>query len=340
MKLRIPAAAMTALVASMFFSGTAVANDSEIKERTIRFGYFVTGDHPVGIGARKFGELVAEKSGGKIKVRDFPSSQLGNEMQQQSALIGGTQEMAAPGSPQLVGMVKEFGILDFPYIVSNLSQADALLDGPFGQALLDRLPEHGIIGLGYWENGFRHVTNSKRPIRKLEDLEGLKVRVQLNPVFIETFEAFKMNPVPLSFSELYTAMETRTVDAQENPLPLILTTKFHEVQKYAGLTGHVYGNNIILMSKKFWDKLSPTEQEIIREAADEAKAYQRQVSRDILAKAVEALRDEGMQVDEWPQSEIDRMREVSRPIVEKYSAQYDPKLVELFKAQLQEVSSK
>lgn len=340
MKLRFPALAITMLAASVCFSGSAAADNSDIKERTIRFGYFVSGDSPVGIGAKKFGELVAEKSGGKIKVRDFPSSQLGNEMQQQSALIGGTQEMAAPGSPQLVGMVKEFGILDFPYIVGNLQQADALLDGPFGQALMDRLPEHGIIGLGYWENGFRHVTNSKRPIRKLEDLEGLKIRVQLNPVFIETFEAFKMNPVPLSFSELYTAMETRTVDAQENPLSLILTNKFYEVQKYAGLTSHVYGNNMVLMSKKFWDTLSPTEQRIIREAADESKAYERKISREILAKAIEDLRANGMQVDEWPQSEIDRMREVSRPIVEKYSAQYDPKLMELFNSEIKRISSK
>jgi TRAP-type transport system periplasmic protein len=310
---------------------------ADIQERTIRFGYFVTADHPVGIGARKFGEIVAAKSGGKIKVRDFPSSQLGSEMQQQTALIAGTQEMAAPGSPQLVSMVKEFGILDFPYIVSSLGEADALLDGPFGQALLDRLPEKGIMGLGYWENGFRHVTNSRRPIKRLEDLEGLKIRVQLNPVFVETFKAFKMNPVPLAFSELYTAMETRTVDAQENPLPLILTTKFYEVQKYVGLTGHVYGNNIILMSKKFWDKLSPTEQKIMRESMEEAKAYERKVSREILQKAIADLRAKGMQVDELPKSEIDRMHALAKPIIAKFSAEYDPTLVKLFNQEVQRV---
>lgn len=315
----------------------APALAQDIQDRTIKFGYFVNAESPVGHGVRKFAEIVAAKSGGKLKVREFPAAQLGNENQQQSALIAGTQEMAAPGSPQLVGAVKEFGLLDFPYIVSTLPQADALLDGPFGQSLLKTLPAKGIVGLGYFENGFRHVTNSKRPVKGLADLDGLKIRVQLNPVFIDTFRAFKTNPVPLGFGELYTALETKAVDAQENPLPNIVTTKFYEVQKYLSLTGHVYGNNIILMSKKFWDKLSATEQKIISEAMTEAIAYQRKISREQLAKGLDDLKAAGMQIDDVAQSEKDKMREISKPITEKFMTQYDAETVKLFKTELERI---
>jgi len=326
-----------AVVGALFATVPAQADD--IQDRVIRFGYFVNNDHPVGFGVRKFGELVAERSGGKIQVREFPSSQLGNENQQQSALIAGTQEMAAPGSPQLVGAVKEFGLLDFPYLVSTREQAHDFLDGPFGQALLDRLPQHGIVGMGYWENGFRHVTNSRRPVKGMDDLAGLKIRVQLNPVFIETFQALGTNPIPLSFSELYSALETKTIDAQENPLPLIVTSRFAEVQSYVGLTGHVYGNNIVLMSKVFWDSLSDTEKTIISESMDEAIAYQREISAEQLATAVDELTKAGMQVDDVSDEEKARMRAVLEPVTAKFLPQYDQDVVELFNSELERINA-
>ena len=206
---------------------------------------------------QKFTEIVAAKSGGKIKVREYPSNQLGSEMQQQSALRGGTQEMQSPATTSLVGIVKEFGLIDFPFIVSTPQQADALLDGPLGTALLAKLPERGLVGLGYWDLGFRNVTNSRRPITKGEDLAGIKIRVIPNPVYLETFKTFGANPVPMSFTELYTALETEAVDGQENPFSVILSNKFYEVQKYLSVTNHTYSTNIILVCKKFWDKLSP-----------------------------------------------------------------------------------
>ena len=145
---------------------------------------------------------MAAKSGGKLKVQEFPGSVLGSDMQQQSALQGGTQEMVAPSTTSLAGIVKEFGLIDFPFAVGNFAQADALLDGSSGKALMAKLPEKGLVGLGYWDLGFRNVTNSKRPITRPEDLEGLKLRVIPNPVFVKTFQAFKANPVPLAFAEL------------------------------------------------------------------------------------------------------------------------------------------
>ena len=274
----------------------AMAQD--IQERTIRFGHLNNTDHPVSLGVHKFAELVAAKSGGKLKVQEFPSSTLGNELQQQSALQGGVQEMSAPATTSLAGIVKEFGLVDFPFSVGSFAQADALLDGPLGQALIAKLPEKGLVALGFWDLGFRNVTNSKRPIAKAEDLEGLKLRVIPNPVFLETFKAFKANPVPMAFAELYGALEAKAVDGQENPFSVILSNKFFEVQKYLSATNHVYAANIVLVSKKFWDGLSPTEQRLMKEAADETRAYQRKVSREAAQKAVAELQAKGMQYNE------------------------------------------
>jgi tripartite ATP-independent transporter DctP family solute receptor len=315
-------------------AGTPAAHAQDIKERTIRFGHLNNTDHPMSMGARKFGELVAAKSGGKLTVKEFPSSQLGNELQQQSALQGGVQEMSAPAPTSLAGIVKEFGLLDFPFIVSNFQQADALVDGPVGRALLAKLPEKGLVGLTFFDLGFRNVTNSKRPITKGEDLDGLKLRVIPNPVFLETFRTFKANPVPMPFAELYPALETKAVDGQENPFSVILSNKFFEVQKFVSATNHVYAANIILVSKKFWDTLSPAEQKILQESANEARDYQRTVSREIAGKAVAELKGKGMQFNELSPAEQARMREAVKPIHEKFSAEYDPAIVKTFRTEM------
>src|SRR3954468_2396005 len=274
------------------------ANSQDVQERVIKFGHLNNADHPVSMGVKRFAEILAAKSGGKMKVQEYPASQLGNEMQQQAALQGGVQEMSAPATTSLAGIVKEFGLVDFPFSVSSFAQADALLDGPLGQALIAKLPEKGLVALGYWDLGFRNVTNSKRPITKVEDFDGLKLRVIPNPVFLDTFKAFKANPVPMPFAELYGALESKAVDGQENPFAVILSNKFFEVNKFVSATNHVYAANIVLVSKKFWDRLTPAEQKVLHEAADESRAYQRQVSRAAAAKAVGELQAKGMQYNE------------------------------------------
>lgn len=321
--------------AAFALAGSALAQD--IQERTIKFGHLNNTDHPVSFGVKRFAELVAAKSGGKLKVQEFPSSQLGNEMQQQSALQGGVQEMSAPATTSLAGIVKEFGLVDFPFAVTTFAQADALLDGPFGQALLARLPEKGLVSLGYWDLGFRNVTNSKRPITRAEDLDGLKIRVIPNPVFLETFKAFKANPVPMPFAELYGALESKAVDGQENPFAVILSNKFYEVNKFVSATNHVYAANIVLVSKRFWDRLSPAEQKIMNDAAAETRAYQRQVSREAAKKAVGELQAKGMQYNEPSAAEQARMREIAKPVTEKFAASYDPAIVNLYNTELAKV---
>jgi tripartite ATP-independent transporter DctP family solute receptor len=326
-----------AMLGATLTLATAGALAQDIQERTIKFGHLNHTDHPVSMGVRKFAELLAAKSGGKLKVQEFPSNQLGNELQQQSALQGGVQEMSAPATTSLAGIVKEFGLIDFPFAVANFQQADALLDGPFGQELLKKLPEKGLVSLGYWDLGFRNVTNSKRPIAKAEDLEGLKLRVIPNPVFLDTFKTFKANPVPMPFAELYGALESKAVDGQENPFAVILSNKFYEVNKYVSATNHVYAANIILVSKKFWDKLSPTEQKIMHDAANEARAYQRQASRAAAAKAVDELKAKGMQYNDVSAAEQARMRDIAKPVTEKFAASYDPALVKLYQSELARV---
>ena len=309
-------------------------------DRIIRFGHLNNPDHPVSLGTKKFAEVLAAKSGGKMKVQEYPASQLGSDMQQQSALQGGIQQMSAPASTSLAGIVKEFGLLDFPFTVSTFEQADALLDGPLGQSLQAKLPEKGLVALGFWDLGFRNVTNSKHPIARPEDLAGLKIRVIPNPVFIETFQAFKSNPVPMPFAEVYGAMESKAIDGHENPYAVILSNKFYEVQKYFSSTNHVYGANIVLVSKRFWDQLSADEQKWMKEAADEARVYQRRVSREAAEKAVAELQSRGMQFNRVADAELARMRQVALPVTQKFAATYNPETVKLYNDELARIRGK
>jgi tripartite ATP-independent transporter DctP family solute receptor len=330
MRTKLIHAALAAMLCTVAMAGNA----QDIQERTIRFGHLNNTDHPVSAGVQKFAELVAAKSGGKLKVKEFPASQLGNEMQQQSGLQGGVQEMSAPASTSLAGIVKEFGLIDLPFSVTDFAQADALLDGPLGKTLVAKLSDKGLIALGFWDLGFRNVTNSKHPITKPEDLAGLKIRVIPNPVFLDTFRAFKANPVPMPFAELYGALESKAVDGQENPYSVILSNKFYEVQKYVSATNHVYAANIVLVSKKFWDKLSPAEQRVMSEAADEARVYQRSVSRDAAQKAVAELQAKGIAYNTIEPAERVRMQQIVKPVIEQFTNSYDPAIVKLYQDEL------
>ena len=310
------------LIPSLLAASASIAAD--IRERNIKMGMVLNIDHPQGQALTKFAELVAQKSGGKMKVKLYPGGVLGNDVSMTSALQGGTQEMAVPDTAVLVGIegLKEFGLLNLPFLFNTSQEADAVVDGPFGQKLLAKLPEKGLIGLGFWENGFRHVTNSRKPISKAEDFAGLKLRVIQNPLFIDTFSALGANAVPMSFPELYTALETKTVDGQENPLAIILASKFYEVQKHIVLSKHLYSLWPFLMSKKFWDRLTPDEQKVITEAANEAKDYERKIIRAYDAKALEELKSKGMQVTTLPEGEIAKMREKLKPVWAKFTKEF------------------
>ena len=229
------------LTATMLCSPLAsfTAHADDVRSRMIRFGYGLNENSNQGRAAKLFAEEVAKASDGKLKVRTFGAASLGSDDQMQSALIGGAQEMMVGSTATLVGITKEMAVWDTPFLFSSAEQADAVLDGPVGRQVMDKLEEKGLVGLVYWENGFRNLTNNTRPISKLEDFSGVKLRVMPNPVFLETFKLMGANAVPLPFSELFTALETKAVDGQENPFNTILSSKFYEVQKYLTVTNHV-----------------------------------------------------------------------------------------------------
>ena len=194
----------------------------------------------------------------------------------------------------------------------TIRSSDTVIDGPVGTALAAKLPSSGLVGLGYWELGFRQLTNSRHPVTTVGDIEGLKFRVIQSPIYIELFNALGANAVPMPFTELYTALETGAIDGQENPAPSILTAKLDEVQKYMTLTNHTYNPQMVMISGKFWDKLNEEERQFVQQAVLEARDYQRMVSREQAAKAVEELKSEGMEVTELPAEKVSKFREKAK----------------------------
>ncbi|EWY36443.1 ABC transporter substrate-binding protein [Skermanella stibiiresistens SB22] len=322
------------ILSSLMFLGTA-ANAADIKSRTVKFAFQNTKEHPQGQGAQKFADLIAAKSDGKIKVRLFPGGTLGGDVQTISAIQGGTVEMSVMNAGLLSGLSKEFVVLDLPFLFNNEKEADAVLDGPIGKHLTDTLPEKGLIGLGYWDLGFRNVTNNRHAIAKADDIAGLKIRVVQSPIFIDLFKALGANPVPMPFPELYTALETGTVDGQENPTKTIELQKFYEVQKYMTVTRHVYNPQLLFVGKKLWDQLSDDEKKIFREAADEATAFQRGISHQENIDSIAALKGHKVQVTELAPEEIEKLRAKVQPVIDQYSAQVGEDLMKQMKAEIE-----
>lgn len=299
------AATAAAALATPFAASWA----QDIKPRIIRFGYGLNEISNQGRATKLFAEEVEKASGGKMKIRAIGAAALGSDVQMQQALIGGAQEMMVGSTATLVGITKEMAIWDTPFLFDNAREADVVLDGPVGQKVMDKLQEKGLVGLVYWENGFRNLTNNKRAVTKLEDMDGIKLRVMQNNVFIDSFKTLGANAVPLPFSELFTALETKTVDGQENPYNTILSSKFYEVQKYLTVTNHVYSPWIVLVSKKYWDGLSKDEHKVLLDAARKSRDFERQDTRAEADKALADLKSKGMQINQLSPAEANRMRE-------------------------------
>lgn len=300
---------LIAAAAALTLAAPMASWAQDIKPRLIRYGYGLTEASNSGRASRLFAEEVEKASGGKMKVRTIGNAALGSDVQMQQALIGGAQEMMVGSTATLVGITKEMAIWDTPFLFDNAREADMVLDGPVGQKVMDKLQEKGLVGLVYWENGFRNLTNNKRAITRLEDIDGIKLRVMQNNVFIESFKTLGANAVPLPFSELFSALETKTVDGQENPYNTILSSKFYEVQKYLTVTNHVYSPWIVLVSKKYWDGLSKDERKVLLDAAKKSRDFERQDTRAEADKALAELKGKGMQINQLAPSEANRMRE-------------------------------
>lgn len=321
-----------AMVTMFVVSGFASAQD--IKERTIKFATQNPKGHPIPTGMEKFAELVTTKTGGKIKVNLFPGGVLGSDTHNVSALQGGTLEMVSMNAGILASQVKEFGIFDFPFMFANGAEVDAVVDGPFGQMMFDKLDDKGLIGLAYFELGFRNMTNSRRAINRVEDIAGLKLRVIPNVINVDWVNALGATPTPLAFPEVYAALEQKAIDGQENPFTVILANKIFEVQKFLAITNHQYNPQAVLISKKFWDSLTADEKKILRDSAREAAVFQRKFNREQMGAALDGLKKGGMQVTEFNAAEMAKLREKMKPVIEKHSAIVGREVVNALQAEL------
>ncbi|ATI65253.1 TRAP-type mannitol/chloroaromatic compound transport system, periplasmic component [Edwardsiella tarda] len=322
------------LIASALIFLPLTSSATDIHSRILKMPIVNAIDHPQGVGAKVFAEEVAKNSNGKIKIKIFPNGTLGGEQQVASAMQGGTIEVSMMSPAQIVGTVPQFIVLDFPFTLKNEAQADAVLDGPFGKQLMSYMPEKGWVGLAYMEQGYRSISNNKRPINTLEDIKGLKIRTILNPLYIDMLNALGANAIPMPFPELYTAMETKTVDGQENPETSIDANKYYEVQKYFSGTRHIYNPQMLMVSKKLWDQLSEDERQIFQQAALTARDAQRQFAREMTEKSRANLLANGMQLNEISAAELARMQSVVQPVIDKYAAKLDPELVKQFQQEL------
>ena len=316
--------------AALALTGTAIAQD-----KTLKFATQNPKGHPIVMGLEKFKEVVEAKSGGKIKVNLFPGGTLGSDQANVSALQGGTLEMVSMNSGILANQVKEFAIYDFPFMFSSETEADAVLDGAFGKKLHAKLEEKGLIGLAYYELGFRQVTNSKRPVTKVEDLEGLKLRVIPNPINVDWVKALGANPTPLPFPEVYSALEQKAIDGQENPITVINANKFYEVQKHVVMSNHQYNPQSVLISKKFWDGLTAEQKKIISEGALASAKYQREQARGQVASALDNMKKSGMQVTQFSEAELAKLRDKLRPVTAKYGVTVGQDLIKELQTELE-----
>lgn len=248
--------------------------------------------------ATRFAQRVKERTNGAVEITVYSNSTLGPAQQSLNLTRAGSIEIMQSGSTTFNGIVGETAALEMPFIFRNAEHAYSVLDGEVGQSLLDKLEPHGLKGLAFLENGWRQMTNSKRPIRTPEDVKGLKIRTTPNPYHIQTFQLLGANPVPLAYSELYSALETGAVDAQEHPLPILWAAKFYEVQEHLSLTSHAYSPLILAMNKPKYDSLPAEHQTVLKEVAREVADYQRDLNAKQVAEIIAGVKEAGLEVVE------------------------------------------
>jgi tripartite ATP-independent transporter DctP family solute receptor len=291
-------------------------------------------EHPIAVGGTRFAQAIEARSQGALKARVYPNATLGNDVQVISSLQGGTVEAAVVSIGLLSNMVKEYSLFTLPAVFHNVREADLVLDGPFGRKLRDKLADHRLVGLAYFEHGFKNITNSKRPVTRWEDASGLKIRVTQTPSLVDLFTAIGANPVPMAFGELYSAMEQGAVDGMETTLVTFDNGKFAEVQKYISMTQHVYDPLILIFSKPVWDRMTATQRQAIAEAAAEASKVQRAATREKEAKLMVDLKKRGVSITELAPTELARLRAKLTPVSDKYKQLVGAESVAEFNAEV------
>lgn len=280
-----------ALAAALGLAGAAHAQTT-----TLKIGYATTQASHYGVGSTTFCDEIDRGTQGRYKCQHFPSSALGGEREMIEAVQIGTLDLVNTSTGPVGNFVPEVKIVDIPFLFRDYDHARKVLDGPIGQELLTKFPSKGIVALAWTENGFRHMTNSKRPIVKPDDTKGLKMRTMENKVHLDGYRTFGIQPTPMAFPEVYGALQQGTVDGQENPIPVILSSKFAQVQKHLSLTGHVYSPALLLMSPRVYGKLSDADKKVFADAAAKAAAAQRRKVNDDENNGIAQLEKDGMAV--------------------------------------------
>lgn len=283
---------------SMLIAGFTLVTSPALAEISLRFGYEAPRSDSQHSAAKKFNDLLMKKTKGEIKLKLFPDSTLGNAQTMISSVRGGTIDLEMSGSPNFTGLEPKLNVIDIPFIFKDREHVYKVLDGEVGQNLLKDLEKQGLKGLAFWDVGFRAFSNSKQTVTKPEHIKGLKVRTNQNPMYIEAFKLLGSTPVPMPLAELYTALETRAVDAQEHPIGIFWSSKLYEVQKYLSLTNHGYTPLIVVMNKAKFDSLLPALQTAIIEAAKEAGQFQRDLNVKNEQNIISKLRKQGVEVIE------------------------------------------
>ena len=317
------APAATTAAAAAAPAATQAAAAASKGSYTFKFADVVADDHPYNQGARYFKEKLeaaAKEAGYDVKMDIYSNSALGGERELAESMQLGTLDMALiPGCA--IQFNSKFGLIDLPYLFESKEVAHKVLDGEIGKELAKDMPQESQLRLlCYWENGFRNMTNSKRAIRTPEDVAGLTMRTPETDVYVAFFKNLGANVVAMSFSELYTALQQKTIDGQENPSALIATNKLYEAQPYMSLTEHIYGPSELCISEKIWQTLPADLQEIIQKTSEEARDYERQVCADLEASYVKQIEDAGTEVTK----DIDKslFQDAAKKVWEQYKDQY------------------
>jgi TRAP-type transport system periplasmic protein len=301
-----------AVAAATVLGGTAAAQTVKLT-----LGHGTAIDNPRHVAAVKFAEVAKAKSNGRIEVTVAPASQLGDDAAMVTALRTGAMDMSANSQGAVANVVPEYAAFGMPFLFSSQAHAWTVMDGAAGKALAAKSAEKGLVVLGYWDNGIRHMSNNKRPLMKPDDLKGLKMRTPPDTVTVDIMQSVGAEAQQIKWSELYVALQQGVVDGQENPLVNVQAGKLYEVQKYISLTGHKYEMTPFLISKRSWDKLADADKKVITEAAAEATALQRKLAQEADDKMFTELKSKGVQIDKVDQGPF---MKATAPVVAKWES--------------------
>ncbi|WP_108661223.1 TRAP transporter substrate-binding protein [Acuticoccus kandeliae] len=314
-----PISRRVALACALTTSLVLVSPFAEAAE-TIRIGFASGAVGPHASGANGFKEKLEELAPGRFKVEIFPGGSLGGEREMAESVQLGSLEMAITGTAVLGNFVPDMMIADIPFLFRDYDHARAVMDGPVGQELMEKMRQVGLVGLGFGEVGFRHITNNDHAVDGPEDMHNLKIRTMENNIHIEAFRQLGAQPTPMSWTEVLTGLEQGTIDGQENPLSIIVSAKLWETQDYLSLTKHAFTPVAFYMSPTFFDALSAEDQEIMREAVKAGQAANRAYVDESERTGLATIKEHGVQVDETP--DMDAFRAAMAPLYEKYRGEF------------------